>query len=144
MSSKTQDFKTHRRIVAGYHGFTLLLTLGVVVGGVILAFRNCPENAFSGSLIAAAGVAILLTAFYARQFALKAQDRAIRAEENFRHFILTGKPLDSRLRVGQIVGLRFASDEEFPALAAKAAAEGIKGEEIKKLIKTWRGDHHRV
>ena len=86
----------------------------------------------------------MAAAFYARQFALKAQDRAIRAEENFRHFILTGKPLDSRLRVGQIVGLRFASDEEFPALAAKAAAEGIKGEEIKKLIKTWRGDHHRV
>ncbi len=144
MSTKTQDYKTHRRIVPGYHGLTFLLIMGIVVGGIILAFCNCPENAFSGSLIALTGIALGLTAFYARQFAIKAQDRAIRAEENFRHFVLTGKALDSRLRIGQIVGLRFASDEEFPALAAKAAAENLKGDDIKKLIKTWRGDFHRV
>lgn len=41
--------------------------------------------------------------WYARGFALKAQDRAIRAEENFRHFILSGKPFDKNLRMGQII-----------------------------------------
>ena len=76
--------------------------------------------------------------------AFQAQDRAIRAEENFRHYLLTGKPLDSRLRVSQIVALRFASDAEFPGLAVKAADEKLKNEDIKKLIQNWRADHHRV
>jgi hypothetical protein len=82
--------------------------------------------------------------FFARTFALKAQDRAIRAEENFRHFLLTGKPFDARLTIRQIIGLRFASDEEFPSLAKKAAEEGISEDEIKKSIKNWRGDYYRA
>ena len=81
---------------------------------------------------------------FARLFALKAQDRAIRAEENFRHYLLTGKPLDPRITVRQVIGLRFAPDDEFPALAAKAAAEGTSEDDIKKSIKNWKADHYRV
>jgi hypothetical protein len=77
-------------------------------------------------------------------FSLKAQDRAIRAEENFRHYILTGKPLDSRLTTRQIIGLRFASDEEFPALAVRAVEENLSEDEIKRLVKKWRPDYYRV
>jgi len=82
--------------------------------------------------------------FFSRLFALKAQDRAIRAEENFRHFILTGKPLDSKLTIRQIIGLRFASDEEFPELAKSAVEKGMSEDEIKKAVKNWRGDYYRV
>jgi len=82
--------------------------------------------------------------FFARLFALKAQDRAIRAEENFRHYLLTDKPLDARITIRQIIGLRFASDEEFPELAKKAAETGIKEDDIKKAIKNWRADNYRV
>jgi hypothetical protein len=82
--------------------------------------------------------------FHARQFALKAQDRAIRAEENFRHYYLTGKPLDSRLTTRQIIGLRFASDEEFPSLSVRAVEENLSEDEIKRLIKKWRPDYYRV
>jgi hypothetical protein len=46
--------------------------------------------------------------------------------------------------VRQIVGLRFASDEEFPALAQRAADEGLSEDEIKKAVKSWRGDDYRV
>jgi hypothetical protein len=87
---------------------------------------------------------LLLQYYYLRSFALKAQDRAIRAEENFRHYLLTGKPLDSRLTIRQIIGLRFASDEEFPELAKKAAESGMSEEEIKKSIKNWKPDTYRV
>jgi hypothetical protein len=80
----------------------------------------------------------------ARMYALKAQDRAIRAEENFRHYLLSGKPLDSRLRMGQIIALRFASDAEFPQLAQRAANENLSQKQIKMEIKNWRGDHYRV
>jgi hypothetical protein len=82
--------------------------------------------------------------WYSRGFALRAQDRAIRAEENFRHYILTGKPLDSRLRMGQIIALRFASDAELPDLAKKAVEENMRSKEIKASIKNWRPDHHRA
>jgi purine nucleoside permease len=75
---------------------------------------------------------------------LKAQDRAIRAEENFRHYMLTNKLMDGRLNLSQVIALRFASDEEFPALAQKAAAEKLPAKEIKKQIKNWRGDYYRV
>ena len=72
------------------------------------------------------------------------QDRAIRAEENLRHFALTGKLLDPRLTIKQIVGLRFASDAEFVDLARKAAEASMPQDEIKKSVKSWRADHDRV
>jgi hypothetical protein len=75
---------------------------------------------------------------------LRAQDRAIRAEENFRHFRLTGKPFDYRLRLHQVIALRFAVDEEMPALAKKAVEENLTAKQIKQEIKNWRPDHHRV
>ena len=77
-------------------------------------------------------------------FALKAQDRAIRAEENLRHFVLTGKLLDPKLTLRQIIGLRFAADAEFVALAQKAAASGMSEKDIKKAITQWKADHDRV
>ena len=77
-------------------------------------------------------------------FPLKAQDRAIRAEENLRHYVLTGKLLDPKLTVRQIIGLRFASDREFVALAQKAAAESLSEDAIKKAIRNWRADTYRV
>jgi hypothetical protein len=81
---------------------------------------------------------------YARLFALRAQDRAIRAEENFRHFVLTGKPLDPKLALRQIIGLRFASDAEFPALAARALAENLTEDQVKREVRQWRADHDRA
>ena len=103
---------------------------------------------YHGRLVALAigglSVATLLICYYGRAFALKAQDRAIRAEENLRHFSLTGKLLDSRLTTPQIIALRFASDTEFLILAERAANDNLKAEEIKKAIVNWREDHHRV
>jgi hypothetical protein len=75
---------------------------------------------------------------------LKAQDRAIRAEENLRHYVLTGKLLDPRVTTRQVISLRFAPDEELVALAQKAAEENLSEDEIKKAIKNWRSDDYRV
>jgi hypothetical protein len=46
--------------------------------------------------------------------------------------------------MGQIVALRFASDDEFVALAEKAATEGLSGKQIKQLIQQWRPDYRRI
>jgi hypothetical protein len=82
--------------------------------------------------------------YYLRAFALKAQDRGIRAEEKLRYFILTGKPLSSELKTRQIIGLRFASDEEFPSLVEKALKENLSEKDIKKSIKNWKSDFYRL
>ena len=89
-------------------------------------------------------IATFLLAFFARGFSLKAQDRAIRAEENFRHYIATGQQLDSRLKVSQIIALRFAGDDEFVALAKKAANENMSAKDIKMAIQNWKGDYYRA
>ena len=82
--------------------------------------------------------------FYAREFAIKAQDRAIRAEENLRYFALTGNLLDPRLTMPQIIALRFAPDLEFIGLVNRAIAENMSNDTIKKAIKDWRPDYHRA
>jgi hypothetical protein len=86
----------------------------------------------------------MLAALYARSFALKAQDRAIRAEEQLRHYVITGKLLDPRLTVKQIIGLRFASNEELVALAQRAADQNLSTKDIKQAVKNWRPDTYRV
>ena len=141
---KQQSYKSHGRYIFTWHILTFLSVLAVIIGSIINLINSTKENLYSASLLVLVSLILASLVWYARRFAVKAQDRAIRAEENFRHFILTGKPLDSRLRMGQIVGLRFASDEEFPALAKKAAEEGLGQKIIKQSIKNWRADHNRV
>ena len=98
----------------------------------------------SSALIALLFICGLFIFWYMRQFPVKAQDRAIRAEEALRYFILTGKPLDNRLTMGQIIALRFAADDEFVPLAGRAITESLSPDDIKKSIKNWRSDNHRV
>jgi hypothetical protein len=102
------------------------------------------QRIYSASLISAIIVALVLLFFFVRSFSMGVQDRAIRAEENLRHNVLTGKLLDGRLSMKQIVGLRFASDGEFADLARKAAEQSMPQDAIKKSIKSWRADNDRV
>lgn len=138
---KAQNFNNHARYVIGFHFFAYGLILLLLITSVVLMTQSL--WLFAGILFVNS-IVLFLLGWYSRVFALKAQDRAIRIEENFRHFILTGKPLGSNLRTGQIVALRFASDDELPALALKAESEKLKGKQIKQLIKNWRPDYHRV
>ena len=140
----TQNFKNHRQIVWGYYLFPGLLLLAVLIGAIINLANASSSNLYSASLILALCIAVFAIFFKARSFALKAQDRAIRAEENFRHYILTGKPLDSQLNIAQIIALRFASDAHMPGLARRAVSENLSSNDIKKSIVDWRGDFYRV
>ena len=139
-----QNYRNHFRYVPLWHVITSLAILALLVGSIVDVTYSTKENIYSASLLVLVSLILLSIFWYARRFALRAQDRAIRAEENLRHFALTGKLLDRRLRMGQIIALRFADDEEFVPLAKKAAEEGIRGGEIKKAIANWKADHHRV
>jgi len=140
-----QNYKNHPRLVTGFHRILAILLLAGLIGSMINLKESIEtETYYSASLIVLLFVCCMFLYWYTRSFPLKAQDRAIRAEENFRYYILTGKPLPSDLRLGQIIALRFASDEEFPALVQRAIAENMRSKEIKQAIQNWKPDYHRV
>jgi len=124
-------------------GPIILLTL---IGSFVNLWQSLGdhERLYNASLIAAMSVALFLLFVFTRSFAMGVQDRAIRAEENLRHFALVGKLLDRRLTIKQIVGLRFASDAEFVELARKAAESSMSQDDIKKSVANWRADPDRV
>ena len=141
---RQQNYKNHVRISFSYHIVTLLAIIALLMGSFINLANSSGDNLYSASLICLISLILVSIFFHARIFGLKAQDRAIRAEENLRHFFLTNRPLDSRLTLAQLIALRFAADDELPQLAQRAAEQKMTSKEIKKSIKNWRGDHHRV
>jgi len=140
-----QNYQNHTQRVPAFLALALVIFLTFIGTGVNL-YKSIGDHQrlYSAALLLVLTVSIFFVAAFARSFALKAQDRAIRAEESLRHFMLTGKPLDSRLSPLQIVALRFAADDEFPALAIRSAEQGLKPDDIKKQIKYWRPDTYRV
>jgi hypothetical protein len=143
---KKQNYSNHRHYIPVFHFLMLGLIICALIGSAvnITGTLERGENLYSASLLLTVNVLFLMSFFYFRRFSLRAQDRAIRAEENFRHFILTGKPLDVRLHMNQVVSLRFAPDDEFVQLAKEAAERQLTPDEIKKSIKRWKGDYHRA
>ena len=139
-----QNFKNHGRYIFLWHIVTSVAILFVLVGSIITYIHSDGNLRHAAGMLIIVSLILVILFWYSRVFALKAQDRAIRAEENFRHFILTGKPFDGRLKMSQVVALRFAPDDEFALLAKKAVDEKLPSKEIKKSIKNWRADHNRV
>jgi hypothetical protein len=141
-----QSYAKHTKWVPGFHFFLGPLILLSVILSLVNVFRrfHIADGRTTIVLIALNSIALMLLFYFARTFAMGAQDRAIRAEENLRHYALTGKLLDHRLNMKQIIALRFASDAEFPDLARKAADQGLPPAEIKQAVKHWRPDYDRA
>lgn len=143
--AEQQSFKNHRQFIPLYHYVLALLILAVAIGAGINMFKSMGgAGLYSASLLFAMALGNVLMFFFARAFALKAQDRAIKVEEDFRAYRRNGSVLDPRLEMRQIIGLRFASDEEYDALAERAINEGLTEDDIKKAIQNWKGDYYRA
>ena len=143
---KEQNYSSHRRYVPGFHFVLLGLLLAAFTCSVFFLVRSYLHgiDRVSSAVVFICVLNIAGLYFYVRQFPVKVQDRAIRAEENLRHYVLTGKLLDPRLTLSQIVALRFASDLELAELANRAASENLSNDSIKKAIKTWKPDFERA
>jgi hypothetical protein len=141
-----QSYASHAKFVPLFHFVLGPIILASLIGSFVNLWQSLGdhERLYSASLIAAMSVALFLLFVFTRSFAVGVQDRAIRAEESLRHFALTGKRLDPRLTIKQIVGLRFASDAEFVELARQAAEGSMTQDTIKKSVKSWRADNDRV
>jgi DNA-binding LytR/AlgR family response regulator len=145
MAAGTQDYKSHRQFVPLFHFFVvpiLLINLGVEISRLI---HNQDGDQIWAVIVA---MALAGLAFATRGMAVKALDRIIRLEERLRLSSLL--PAEQRDKVNdltpsQLVALRFASDEEAPDLAQRTMTGEFKTQnDIKKAIRNWRADLHRV
>ncbi len=139
-----QIYANHTRWDPAYHFFVVPVA-GINVVVTIWNLIKSPSLAAGWFVILA--IAAVVAALKLRVYPLKAQDRIIRLEERLRLGQLLAGPLRSRigdLTEGQLVGLRFASDGDVPALVEKALGSGMSQKEIKQAVASWRADYFRV
>ncbi len=144
MADTPQSFENHSRMVPMYHHAATLLLLASVLLSIYQLVRYFSGASVLGLFLS---FALSIVFWYSRVFPLAVQDRIIRLEERLRIERLC-PDLRSRVgefTVGQLVSLRFASDDELPALARRVLDEKIVSRtEIKKSIRNWCPDHLRV
>ena len=141
---KPQTFANHTRWDPLFHFFVLPVFFLLAIAGLVHFIWR--PGLHSGLMFVLA-VALAIAVTKIRLNALRVQDRVIRLEERLRLASLLPEPLRSRipeLTVGQLVGLRFASDGEVAKLVERALSEKLSREDIKKAIQTWRPDYLRV
>ncbi len=145
MAETVQSYANHRRYLPILH-FVIqpILIINVVVE--ILRLNKYPTLYHVWLVVVA--LALLIFTFIARSMALSAQNRTIRLEERLR--LSTLLPEDQRARISdltpaQLIGLRFASDEEVAELTQRCFAGELKGSgDVKRAVQSWRADHLRV
>ena len=139
-----QSRENHVRLHPPFHFFFSPVVAFLLISAIVRAVRHPGFASVTQILLVlAVGTAGVL----ARTYALKVQDRVIRLEEQFRLSALIGPdfpPVIHALSEAQLIALRFASDEELPALAKRAATEKLDGKAIKAAIRNWRPDYWRV
>jgi len=145
MARAPQNFDNHAKFVPPYHFVAMPLILAALVYFASRAFGDPSVETVMAALFA---LGVMLAAFFARLFALGVQDRVIRLEERLRlHELL---PEGERARIAelttdQLVGLRFASDQELPEMVRRVLAGEFKDRTaIKKAVGEWRADHQRI
>ncbi|MDQ1410633.1 MAG: hypothetical protein QOJ41_2368 [Acidobacteriaceae bacterium] len=141
-----QNFANHTKMVPAFHYFVLPV-LFLNVGWSVYRWKTSLWP-LDGAIWVLTSVALLMGFLLARMFALSVQDRVIRLEERLRCERLLPQDLQPRIvefEPGQLVALRFASDQELPALARKVLDEKMKDRKaIKQQIKNWRADSLRA
>ena len=145
MADSPQSYSNHTRWHPPFHFFlTPLFLLNIIFSLVqLVRFRDLDHAVWF-----ALAIALFILNVLARINALRVQDRVIRLEERVRYQQVLPNELARRasaLRTNQIIALRFASDDELPALVEQVLDGKLtKPDEIKRAVKHWRPDTLRV
>ena len=140
----TQSYATHTHLpVATSLGYVFVL---IAIAGFILNWRGAAAWTFALGIAGLIGAIVTLLAI-SRLYIVRLQDRIIKLEMNVRcATLLTAEQqrLLAALTNRQLVALRFASDEELPALLERTAREFLEPDQIKRAVRTWRPDYDRT
>ncbi|WP_172254623.1 DUF6526 family protein [Saccharibacillus deserti] len=129
-----------------YHFVTLPLALAVFTASIVNLVRVWDEDgaALPAWILTGISLCLIFAATRIRVYATKTQDRIVRVEEGFRYYRLTGREIDRRLSMAQVIALRNAGDKEFPSLCSRAAEENWDAKRIRSAIKEFRPDTMRI
>jgi hypothetical protein len=142
-----QNYNNHVRWYAPHHFYLYSVLSALAVACLVLAIKDEVNHLLWAALCILFILLGLVSLMLRQHYALMLQNRIIRLELRFRYYVLTNKRFEeaeARLSAAQIYALRFASDEELPALVERALKEDLPGDEIKRAVKNWLADEMRV
>ncbi len=142
--SAPQSLKNHGRIDPPFH-FVLFFFL--LANLVFACFHLWHHHSIASAWFLVLSLVVFVPYFKLRLYPLKVQDRVIRLEERLRLQALAPAEWHAqiyRLSEDQLIGLRFAADDEVVELAKLALEENLSRKQIKERIKSWRPDNFRI
>jgi hypothetical protein len=142
-----QTLKNHSRLHPLFHFFVLPLLLLNFIFSIYITVHEWPRYKHLHLWWIVMSIVFFAMAGLSRDRSLKVQDRIIRLEERLRLTALL--PAEDRAHINelstkQLIALRFASDQEVPALVRKTLTQDLEPKAIKQNIVNWRGDYDRV
>jgi hypothetical protein len=144
---KTQTFRNHASFDPLYHVFALVAIFANLVLGIVFLVKYVQTQTILAVWVVILSLALLMIFVRLRTYPMKVQDRVIRLEERMRMAVLLPEGLQKRipeLTEDQLIGLRFASDAELPALVELTLEKNLDRKQIKQRIQNWRPDYWRV
>ena len=130
-----QSYAHHVKWDPPFHFFILPVFIIAAIVAIVHAVAHIGHHPIHGVLLILFALAALGAIFKIRLNPLKVQDRVIRLEERLRLATLLPENLRARtleITESQLIGLRFASDAELPALVQRALTEKLTCDQIKK------------
>ena len=142
--SEPQSLKNHARFDPAYH----FLLFGLYLLNLVYAsFHVYRQPSLSSGWYLTLSILAIVPLLKLRIYPLKVQDRVIRLEERLRLQALAPQEWHThlyRLTEDQLIGLRFANDDEVIALAKQALEQNLNRKQIKERIRNWRADDWRI
>ena len=142
---RTQSYANHRRYFVLYHYVAMPILIANLVVTTMHAVRY-PSAWTIWVVVVSFGLVAGLVA--SRTSALIVQSRLIALEMRLRLAATLPPELRSRiaeLRLKQLIGLRFAGDEELPRLVERCLrGELTTADEVKREVRDWRPDFLRA
>ena len=142
--SDSQNFKNHARFDPPFHFVLIFVLLANLIVSIVYVVKH---PCFYSAWFVVLAVAAILGLLKMRLYPLKVQDRVIRLEERLRLQALAPSEWHTQiyhLTEDQLIGLRFAADDEVVELAKQALEHHLTRKQIKERIKDWRPDTWRV
>jgi hypothetical protein len=145
--SEPQNLKNHGRLDPPFHFVLFFILVANLVFAGFHVVRHWSDAPIASSWYIVLSFAAILALLKIRQYPVKVQDRVIRLEERLRLQALAPSEWHTqiyRLTEDQLIGLRFAADDEVVELAKQALEHNLNRKQIKERIKDWRPDNWRV
>lgn len=146
MAPAPQHFGNHRRYDPPWHFVGVTIIAAGVIFAIVHSYKHMDSRWDMWFAVYTVGIALVV--FRARAQTLIVQNRLIRLEQQLRLKALLAPALAARvdeLTVSQLVGLRFAGDDEVSGLVERCLSGQLAGgEAVKKEIKNWQADWLRA